>query len=82
MDPPSASSVQGSDFTLDSAAAKLAHTMRRLGARMPDDDLRKVAELQMRITSSLLSSPSRTPCLDADAAVRNFAEIFFAPMIW
>jgi TetR/AcrR family transcriptional regulator len=72
----------GLDSILESVATTGAQTLRRLGATMPEKDLRTATELQIRLTTSLLSAPSRVINLDNEAAAREFATKFLASMIW
>ncbi|MGV0836582.1 TetR/AcrR family transcriptional regulator [Mycolicibacterium thermoresistibile] len=66
---------------LQSAAAAMAKGLRSAGATMPDDELRAVAELHIRLATSF--AQVRTPLLDVtdDDAVRAYARTYLAPLI-
>ena len=67
---------------LSSASAAMAKALRAAGATMPDADLLAVAELHIRLASSLAQVP--TPVLDVtdDDAVRAYARQHLAALVW
>ncbi|MEP9414972.1 TetR/AcrR family transcriptional regulator [Gordonia sp. VNQ95] len=67
---------------VESFSRGIAGTLRKAGASMPDTDLWQVAELVFRLITSFALTP--TPALDtADAdAVRAYARMFIAPLVW
>lgn len=63
------------------ATERVAGTLRRSGATMPDEDLREVAELLLRVAYSyLLNTAGSLDVSDADA-VRRYAARRLAPMV-
>lgn len=57
-------------------------TLRKAGATMPDEELRTVAEIQLRMVMSFVLSPSRTMDLDDDKSVRKFVSTYLSPMVY
>ena len=72
----------GMDVLLSHVVELAVEQARHAGAQMSDRDLRVAVEMVVRLTTSLMNSPS--PLIDLDDAVdtRKFAEQFLAPMIW
>lgn len=64
------------------ATGRVVATLRRSGARMPDDELREVAELLLRVAWSYLVSTTGTLDVTDPGAVRAYAERRLAPMIF
>lgn len=64
------------------AAERVAGSLRRSGVTMPDDDLRAVSEILVRLTMSLLLNPGGQLELSDSAAVRRYAERYLARMVW
>ena len=63
------------------ATERVAGTLRRSGATMPDEDMREVAELLLRVAYSyLLNTAGSLDVSDADA-VRRYAARRLAPMV-
>lgn len=63
------------------ATERVAGTLRRSGAMMPDEDLREVAELLLRVAYSyLLNTAGSLDVSDADA-VHRYAARRLAPMV-
>ncbi len=62
-------------------AGRVARTLRRVGARMPDDDLRLAAELLLRLASTFLLDPGGSLDLDDELAVRDYAKRFLSPLV-
>lgn len=67
---------------IDEFARATAHFLRAAGACMPDDQLRQAAEIQVRLTASLMAAPSHALDRDDESALRAFATTFLAPMVW
>lgn len=67
---------------LDSASAAMAKALRAAGAAMPDHDLAAVAELHIRLACSLAQVPSKVLDVSDDAAVRAYARMHLAPLVW
>jgi TetR/AcrR family transcriptional regulator len=55
---------------------------RRAGASMDERQLRIAVEAMIRLTTSLMNSPSAVVDLDDPAAARAYAAQILAPMIW
>ena len=55
------------------SAARVAATLRRAGATMPDDDLETVAELMLRVAWTFLLNPQGTLDVTDDRQVRAYA---------
>ncbi|WP_161630292.1 TetR/AcrR family transcriptional regulator [Mycobacterium sp. UM_CSW] len=72
----------GMSAVLDRAVELAVAQAINAGAKMPPADLRIVVELMIRLTTSLMNSPSAILDADDPAAARQFAQKFFAPMIW
>lgn len=63
------------------ATERVAGTLRRSGATMPDEDLHEVAELLLRVAYSYLLNTSGSLDVGDAAAVRRYAERRLAPMV-
>lgn len=73
--------MAGLDDVLDSTAIFISRTLIKLGARKPEEELRIVAELLIRLTTSLLNTPSKVIDITSTESVRRFVTKFMAPMI-
>ncbi|WP_310961161.1 TetR/AcrR family transcriptional regulator [Nocardioides terrisoli] len=60
---------------------RVAHTLRRSGATMPDDELRMAAELLLRIATTYLLDPAGHLDLTDAHAVRDFAKRYLSPLV-
>jgi hypothetical protein len=60
---------------------RVARTLRRSGARMPDDELHLVAELLLRIATTFLMDPDGHLDITDEHAVRDFAKRFLSPLV-
>ncbi len=67
---------------IDEFARATTRFLRAADACMPEEQLRQAAEIQVRLTASLMAAPSRALDRDDEAALRTFAADFLAPMIW
>ncbi len=70
------------DSVLATVSTGVARTLRSVGARMPEKDLRVASEVMVRISTSLLQGSSRIIDLGNDDAVQEFAEKFLAKLVW
>lgn len=77
-----ASAYQEAEVFLDSASAAMAKALRAAGAVMPDTDLLAVAELHIRLATSIAQVPTRVLDAGDDAAVRRYARKHLAPLVW
>jgi AcrR family transcriptional regulator len=68
------------DF-LESASAAMAKALQAAGATMPDPDLRAVAELHIRLATSLAQVNSKLLDTGDDAAVRQYAQRHLAQLV-
>ncbi|AVM01576.1 TetR/AcrR family transcriptional regulator [Gordonia iterans] len=66
---------------IDMVTDRVAGTIRTAGATMPDADLRKAVELQVRLVISFLEIPASDDADRTPEAVRAMAATFLAPMI-
>ena len=60
---------------------RVAATLRRSGARMPDDELHLVAELLLRLASTFLLDPTGRLDVDDPLAVRDYAKRFLSQLV-
>ena len=72
----------GMDVLLGHVVDLAVAQARQAGAQRGDRDLRVAFEMVIRLTTSLMNSPSALIDLDDAADTRKFAEQFLAPMIW
>lgn len=63
------------------SADRVAQTLRRSGATMPEDELRVVAELMLRLSYTYMLNPHGAVDMTDPAQVRAFAERYLAPLI-
>lgn len=63
------------------SAHRVAETLRRSGATMPDDELHVVAELMLRIAYTYLLNPHGSVDMTDPKAVRTYAEKYLAPLV-
>jgi len=60
----------------------IAAILRSAGTTMPDEELRVIAEVQLRLAMSFVVSPSAVMDLNDDKAVRQFAKTYLSPMVY
>jgi TetR/AcrR family transcriptional regulator len=73
--------IPGRGLALLDNSERIAATLRRSGARMPDDELLVVAELLLRLASTFLLDPGgRLDIHDADA-VRDYAKRYLSQLV-
>ena len=75
-----ASAASQSSLVLGSAE-RVAGTLRRAGAMMPDQDLLTVAELMLRVAWTFLLNPRGVLDVTDEDAVRAYARRYLAPMV-
>ncbi len=75
-----AGAVSHSSLVLGSAE-RVAGTLRRAGATMPDDELVTVAELMLRVAWTYLLNPRGGLDVTDEAAVRDYARRYLAPLV-
>lgn len=63
------------------AADRVAATLRRSGATMPQEELRAVAELMLRVAWTYLLNPRGSLDVTDEAAVRDYARRYLAPLV-
>ncbi len=73
--------MPGRESVLVAQAGRVARTLRRSGARLPDDELRLAAELLLRLASTFLLDPGGSLDITDEAAVRGYAERFLSPLV-
>jgi TetR/AcrR family transcriptional regulator len=73
--------MPGRGHMLIAQADRVAATLRRSGARMPDDELRLVAELLLRLASTFLIDPDGRLAVTDEHAVRDYAKRFLAGLV-
>lgn len=61
---------------------QVADTLRRSGATMPDQELRVVAELMMRVAYTYILNPGGHVDMGDDAVVRAYARQYLAPLVY
>jgi TetR/AcrR family transcriptional regulator len=64
------------------SAGRVASTLRRSGATMPDEELRTVAELMLRVSWTYLLNPQGGLDVTDQAAVRDYARRYLAPLVY
>lgn len=63
------------------SAGRVAATLRRSGATMPDDELSTVAELMLRVSWTYLLNPRGGLDVTDERAVREYARRYLAPLV-
>ena len=63
------------------SAERVAATLRRSGATMPDDELSTVAELMLRVAWTYLLNPRGGLDVADEGAVRDYARRYLAPLV-
>jgi AcrR family transcriptional regulator len=64
------------------SADRVAATLRRAGATMPDDELHTVAELMLRLSWTFLLNPRGGLDVTDESAVRDYARRYLAPLVF
>jgi AcrR family transcriptional regulator len=63
------------------SAERVAATLRRAGATMPDEELRTVSELMLRLSWTFLLNPRGSLDVTDESAVRAYAGRYLAPLV-
>ncbi len=66
---------------LVASAGRVAATLRRSGARMPEDELLVASELMLRIAATYLVDRRGHLDVDDEDAVRHYAKRYLAPLV-
>lgn len=64
------------------SADRVARTLRRSGATMPERELHQVAELMLRLSYTYVLNPHGTVDMTDPVQVRAFAERYLAPLVF
>ena len=64
------------------SAGRVAATLRRSGATMPDEELQTVAELMLRVSWTYLLNPRGGLDVTDERAVRAYARHYLAPLVY
>lgn len=75
------SGMPGRGHLLLAQSGRIARTLRRSGATMPDDELRMVAELLLRIATTYLLDPAGRLDLTDEHAIRDFAKRYLSQLV-
>lgn len=70
-----------SGLFIEMVTARIATTLRRAGAQMPDEELAEAVELHVRLVISLLEVPHPEPERQTVEYARHIAATYLAPMI-
>ncbi|MFT4085974.1 MAG: helix-turn-helix domain-containing protein [Gordonia sp. (in: high G+C Gram-positive bacteria)] len=66
---------------IDMVTGRVSKTLRTAGATMPDEDLRQVVEIHVRLVISFLEVPDEDPERRTPEYVRGYAAKYLAPMV-
>lgn len=80
-EPEVVTAMPGQRHLLLDQSDRVARTLRRAGARMPDEELHLVAELMLRLASTYLMNPQGRLDLTDEQAVRDFAKRYLAQLV-
>ena len=64
------------------SAERVADTLRRSGATMPDDELNTVAELMLRVSWTYVLNPRGGLDVTDESAIREYARRYLAPLVY
>lgn len=73
--------MPGRGHLLLAQSDRVARTLRRSGATLPDDELQMVAELMLRLATTYLLDPDGRLDLTDEQQVRDFAKRYLAPLV-
>jgi AcrR family transcriptional regulator len=73
--------IPGRGHLLIAQSDRIARTLRRSGATAPDDELRMVAELMLRLASTYLLDSEGHLDLSDEQAVRDFAKRYLSQLV-
>jgi hypothetical protein len=76
-----AAMVEEARLFLISAATAMARALRAAGATMPDEELLAVAELHIRLATSLVQVSTAVLDVGDDDAVARYAQTYLAPLV-
>ena len=71
-----------SSLFIDMVTARVAGALRKCGATMPEDLLRRAVDIHVRLVVSFLEVPASDDSLRTPESVRSFATTFLAPMVY
>ncbi|GAC56492.1 putative TetR family transcriptional regulator [Gordonia hirsuta DSM 44140 = NBRC 16056] len=71
-----------SGIFIDMVADRVSDSLRRAGATMPDDELRRAVEIHVRLVISYLEVPIADEAQRTPEAIRELAASFLAPMVY
>lgn len=80
-EPEAIGALPGRSHLMTSQADRVARTLRRAGATMPDDELLLVAELLLRLASTYLIDPDGRLDLSDDEAIRDYSRRYLSPLV-
>ena len=72
---------QSQTFPIGQFADGIAHTLRRCGAGIPDDDLSNVADILLRVALGIIVFPTDRLDTSDPTAVREYAARYLVPII-
>ncbi|MGA8255782.1 MAG: helix-turn-helix domain-containing protein [Nocardioides sp.] len=73
--------MRGSASLIVAHRQRVAATLRRSGARMPEDELQMVAELLLRLASTFLLDPNGLLDVNDPNAVRDYAKRYLSQLV-
>ncbi|QLL07717.1 TetR/AcrR family transcriptional regulator [Mycobacterium vicinigordonae] len=68
-------------FPINRFADGIAHTLRRCGAELADDDLANIADILLRVAAGIIMFPTDRLDTSDQQAVRNYAARYLVPII-
>jgi TetR/AcrR family transcriptional regulator len=68
-------------FPIRQFADGIAHTLRRCGAVVPEDDLANIADILLRVALGIIVFPTDRLDISDSAAVRDYAARYLVPII-
>lgn len=71
-----------SSLFIDMVTERVAGALRKCGATMPEDLLRRAVDIHVRLVISFLEVPASDDSLRTPESVRSFATTFLAPMVY
>ena len=74
-------SITDGEHLILAQSDRIAQTLRRSGATMPDDELALAAETLVRLASTYLMNPSGHLDLTDEHAVRDYAKRYLSPLV-
>lgn len=80
-EPEMISGIPGRAPALLEHSDRIARTLRRAGARMPDEELLVVAELMLRLASTFLLDPGGRLDMNDPEAVRDYAKRYLSQLV-